>query len=622
MLDPDVRAAFLTQFKPHERPTVTKLLQATKYLSRAEVKALLSTYLARTTSLSSVCFVGLGRETESGNEILTDLRRASSGSVAVDQCYLSNTWQTIPFAQFSEVVFIDDFIGSGQQATKFFDRYVTGNFSKRITYLYLAGLQDGIEVVCKYLAARFPQASVEALANVEVRGAFEIGHVFQTESEVAAAREICEKYGLALQEQEGAAHQSSYPMGFGGCSALFATEYNTPNNTLPILWSTALRADGTRWISPYPRSHKRASRSRPEASPFTLRHKMHEAHKIGTISIEDIVKYQKFDPPLTKDDVRTTLSSAKPLPVALERYYRESVEERVARLRGQGKSVQINNGYSLRSARIDKIQAPGVAGRKHIPYLEFEPADYSHQIMFGERIKEAGLIRWNNDVFTIREYMERFCNVSFAHFEWAVVGDMPIPQRFANVVGLVARMDANDASKGSCLVCGLRSRAMAVSNEENELDVWQATMACAEGMLRPDDAGGVEGAAPSPFNTARRALESELGLEAGVHFKESDIKMLALAYDGRRCQPVGCFFLEVPNLDYEALEDLWNTQAEDNNEAAAIFPVPLDVKSISSFLRGDLTWDNKNVRMFSNHQQIGMLAVAEHVFGAKQLAIY
>jgi hypothetical protein len=69
------------------------------------------------------------------------------------------------------------------------------------------------------------------------------------------------------------------------------------------------------------------------------------------------------------------------------------------------------------------------------------------------------------------------------------------------------------------------------------------------------------------------------------------------------------------------VENLWNTEAEDNNESPAIFPVPISPSAISSFLRGDFVWEGRTTRMFSNHQQIGLCALAEHYFPVKSLSV-
>jgi len=578
--------------------------------------------LIRKHDLEKTCFIGLGRETESGDKLLSDLRDASGGRVAVEQCKLSHYWDTIEFARFESFVFIDDFVGTGKQACEFFETIDPG-FPKSIFYCYLAGMEKGIKRVKKFLSERFYSAVVDSVLNIDIKNAFLDESIFGNPEDAAIANTICKKYGNYLKQFESSPHASSYPLGFADedgnpSCALFATEYNTPNNSLPIFWSTVRDDRGRLWPAPFPRKHKITRMARVAAQQHIMEHKMHEAHKVGRLVIDSIIKHQPFSVPLAQSDIVCEYTQPKQLPEPLQRYYSTGLEDRIAALRAKGKSVQINKGYSLNSTVIDKIQVEGVAGRKHFCKLVFEPADYSHQIMFGERINDEGIISCDNSAMSIREYMERYHDVNLAHFDWPTVSNIVIPQRFANVVGLLVRRSKSDPSV--CFIGSIRSSAMMV-NEDYPKGVWPATMSCAEGMLRPDDAGGHEGEPPSPFKTAIRALGGELGLFPGEHFKINDIKMLALAYDGKRCQPVACFMLEALDLDYETVEDLWNTRAEDNNESKAIFPVPLNPSAISSLLRGDFYWEGHQVKMFSNHQQIGLLALAERKFGLKSLAI-
>lgn len=620
MLGKEKIREFLSRFSNDERSAISALLDNFIFLTRHQIKEYFRVFLTNQGDVSNACFIGLGATTESGNELLSDLRRASEGIIAVEQMALSDQWHNINLSRFERFIFVDDFIGTGRQATEFFGRIPSG-FKKPISHVCIAGLSSGLDFVRQFIQKRFLAAELIVLGQADVRNAFELGYVFGTTDESEKAKHICHHYGLLLRQTEKPEHRSSYPLGYEDSAALFATEYNTPNNTIPIFWSTALDEGGAPWPAPYPRSHKTSRIPPPPQSPYKLEHKMHEAHKVGNLLIPKIAKYQRFNPPLGPSDIKTTLVPSKTLPEPLKLYYDENVDTFVSDLRKRRKSVEINKGYSLHAVQIDKIQIDGVRGRMHIPSFEFEATDYTFQIAFGERINLAAAISWNNRTWSIRDYIEEFHGVSFEHFDWSTIFEVPIPQRFANVVGVVCNFSNSDPSKGKALVCALRSKAMAVSSDAIENDTWLATMSCAEGMLRPDDAYFTDGAAPSPFQTAKRALQTELGLQPGVHFSEIDLRMLALAYDSNRCQPVACFLVELQNLDYEMIENLWNTGAEDNNESPAIFPVPLNPSALSSLLRGDFLWGNRPVLMFSNHQQIGLLSVAQHYFHEKSLAI-
>lgn len=128
------------------------------------------------------------------------------------------------------IVLLDDFCGSGNQATSFHDQFV--KFLKaeapqvKISYYALFAIEDGLNSV-KNLT--FDQAEAVFVLDESYK-CFSDGSRFfigEDDSLKNICKEMCERYGKKI---------SSYPLGYKDCQMLLGFHHNTPNNTLPIFW--------------------------------------------------------------------------------------------------------------------------------------------------------------------------------------------------------------------------------------------------------------------------------------------------------------------------------------------------------------------------------------------------
>ena len=142
-------------------------------------------------------------------------------------------------------VFLDDFSGSGQQAMKYAAKValeVRDIHPEVKTYLY------------------FLVATDKSLRRIRNEACFaDVDCVLELADDFRAFRdkslyyidppdEIDQKRGKRVAEEYGKLLEPSTPLGFRGGQLLLGFDHNTPNNTLPILRSTAAG-----WISPFPR---------------------------------------------------------------------------------------------------------------------------------------------------------------------------------------------------------------------------------------------------------------------------------------------------------------------------------------------------------------------------------
>lgn len=141
----------------------------------------------------------------------------------------------INYTNIKRYIFIDDFCGSGSQATIYLKNIVESmkfeNKDLEINYLMLFGTDEGINNI----------KSLRIFNKVEA--VFSLDSTFKTFSdqsryyttvpdviiEKAFSKATATKYGLRLL--------SGAPLGFNDCQLLLSMFHNTPDNSLPIFWS-------------------------------------------------------------------------------------------------------------------------------------------------------------------------------------------------------------------------------------------------------------------------------------------------------------------------------------------------------------------------------------------------
>jgi hypothetical protein len=202
--------------------------------------------------LNATRFLGVGNPSESGVHMLYYFRQECKLSkqyfINTSEIFTTNKiteeypGKTIRTYLKSEIsnkdvkryVFIDDFCGSGSQATDYLKNLVENmkfeNPTLEINYLMLFSTEYGINEVRKL-----------GVFNI-VESVFTIDETFKTFSEEsryfkvtpdaliekAFSRATALKYGTNLFNP---------PFGYGNCELLLGLYHNTPDNSLPIFWS-------------------------------------------------------------------------------------------------------------------------------------------------------------------------------------------------------------------------------------------------------------------------------------------------------------------------------------------------------------------------------------------------
>lgn len=145
------------------------------------------------------------------------------------------------------IIFIEDFCGSGTQATEYYNKFVKpikdNSGSIRIIFHSLFATQVGYDIV-------------NGLGYDEVKTVFLLDDSFKCFSEVSRffndhnndikdrCQELCTVHGNKLCQE--------HPLGYKDGQLLIGFYHNTPNNTLPIFWSST-----TSWNPIFKRYKKR-----------------------------------------------------------------------------------------------------------------------------------------------------------------------------------------------------------------------------------------------------------------------------------------------------------------------------------------------------------------------------
>lgn len=209
--------------------------------------------------LSKTRFLGVGNPSESGVHLLYFFRQenrlAKSQFIDSNQIFDRSNPLDVQLSDqdIEEYVFIDDFCGSGSQATDYSDKIVNLILSinplVKISYLMLFATNTGKDHVKKNTNFHFVDSVYEL---DETFKCFSANSRFfnNTPDEInqSVAKEMCERYGKDLiqsiirREVRGISDADletlceQHKLGFGNCQLLMGFHHNTPDNTLPIIW--------------------------------------------------------------------------------------------------------------------------------------------------------------------------------------------------------------------------------------------------------------------------------------------------------------------------------------------------------------------------------------------------
>lgn len=150
----------------------------------------------------------------------------------------------------ANLVFIDDFLGTGRTACKFWDSTLVKINAKypraKMNFLALVSTTRAIQEIKTYTGLNVLSPQV---LDCHYKVFSEDSLIFATNEGREAAKNICEFYGSRLVRR-------AHALGYENSQALLGFHHNIPDNTLPIIWSEKVQSGGKKWSPLFKRYSK------------------------------------------------------------------------------------------------------------------------------------------------------------------------------------------------------------------------------------------------------------------------------------------------------------------------------------------------------------------------------
>jgi len=224
---------WLSQFEKEDIPIINTLVENINYFSLKKTeKQILKLYnliLEATNDISKVLFIPVGYVVKSGSVVAYSFRKQNQ--------IPENKF--IPYSDLNEdvlknidyLVFIDDFIGTGHQCNEVWRdlsrKLSQFNLSPKLIYATIVSTINGKDEIENKTS--FKVISSHIIKNSQIPF-HEESTIFNDKATKEKAKNLLAKYGRDLYPK--------YPLGYKNNSLLVGFYYSTPNNTLPIFWSS------------------------------------------------------------------------------------------------------------------------------------------------------------------------------------------------------------------------------------------------------------------------------------------------------------------------------------------------------------------------------------------------
>lgn len=216
---------WLTQFEPNEISLAIQILQNIQYYDEKRIRTIIHKLSQKLSAvlpdISKSLFFPLGSSSSSSGGLhLYHYRKELN--LSEDNFRLDNFKKYLKSN--IDIVFFDDIIGSGKQATSFFNDSLAGQQSS-FYYIALMGFEDGIQYILNN--ANFKSVIVGQCFTSQDCAFSDDSIIFgEKKTEI---KQLCQKYGDKLFP--------SHPLGYNNTQALIVLPHTVPNNTLPIIWA-------------------------------------------------------------------------------------------------------------------------------------------------------------------------------------------------------------------------------------------------------------------------------------------------------------------------------------------------------------------------------------------------
>lgn len=242
---------WILQFDSEDYDLAIRIIEHINFLNFGDIKNALSIAYSKLIRKSiekgtkithkNTLFAGLGENGKSGSMISYHFRVINE----LSEENFSDNEELIETGDIENIVLIDDILSTGFQASKEIIKLtekVTPFGVKNIFLLTVCGMKDGIIKVEEETKA-YTFSAIEYSTKdtaIDLDGKFYQGLSIEERERIKSRIEYYGK--VAYQKQ---------PFGFGQIGGLIAFDFNTPNTTLPLIWS-----DSNSWIPLFKRARR------------------------------------------------------------------------------------------------------------------------------------------------------------------------------------------------------------------------------------------------------------------------------------------------------------------------------------------------------------------------------
>lgn len=228
---------WLNQFEPKERPIIERLVRQFLYFGAKSVatesvqllKNIANRTGAESLDLNTTWFVPVGYVAKSGSVIAYMFR--TKNDIPLDRFISLADIPLLNVGDHDTIILLDDFLGSGAQALDLWshiERQQKSPSNLRYILAVLVAYESGIDAVTN-------RSGLQVIANRILTNTDKAlspdNKAFSTPRQRKEAERIIKKYGKIVYPE--------HPEGYQNSQSLIGFFYSTPNNTLPIFWSTA-----------------------------------------------------------------------------------------------------------------------------------------------------------------------------------------------------------------------------------------------------------------------------------------------------------------------------------------------------------------------------------------------
>jgi hypothetical protein len=171
--------------------------------------------------------------TKSGPLVLRRLQKTTKIREKM-MCWPWQAHQLLADKDIDKVIFIDDFLGSGEQFEKFFNQWKFNDFCETADFYYVTVVAH--ETGLEHLKSIFPKIRIIFAEALSSKNNFFDVCVWEKLGQGVVTAEEAKNWYLQFANEKGILSNNVRLLGNSDMALPFGFSHSTPNNSLPVLW--------------------------------------------------------------------------------------------------------------------------------------------------------------------------------------------------------------------------------------------------------------------------------------------------------------------------------------------------------------------------------------------------